>query len=161
MSATMISFFIFFILSRVPDSVWRVNKWLETELVFDCDEVAAQMHIFLVRYEQKIFKTALSLFFHLIASWVEKLIRSPYQLQADTARPYSTPVHRVFVKHDDRFRFQTLLFLSTSRLWEVAQLWSSSLSIFQSLCAPQDEDISEEHVFFSLKHLFLKLRLSQ
>ena len=35
--------------SRVPDSDWRVNKWLETELVFDCDEVAAEMHISLVR----------------------------------------------------------------------------------------------------------------
>ena len=39
--------------SRVPDSDWRVNKWLETELVFDCDEVAAEMHISLVRYEQE------------------------------------------------------------------------------------------------------------
>ena len=67
-----------------------MNKWLETELVFDCDEVAAEMHIFLVRYEQKIFKTALSLFFHLIASWVEKLIRSRlYQLPADTAGPHT------------------------------------------------------------------------
>ena len=26
----------------------------ETELVFDCDEVAAEMHISLVRYEQEI-----------------------------------------------------------------------------------------------------------
>ena len=28
-------------------------KWLETELVFDCDEVAAEMHISFVRYEQE------------------------------------------------------------------------------------------------------------
>ena len=40
---------------RVPDSDWRVNKLLETELVFDCDEVAAEMHISLVRYEQEIY----------------------------------------------------------------------------------------------------------
>ena len=39
---------------RVPDSDGRVNKWLETELVFDCDEVAAEMHISLVRYEQEM-----------------------------------------------------------------------------------------------------------
>ena len=38
---------------RVPDSDWRVNKWLETEQVFDCDEVAAEMHISLVRYKQE------------------------------------------------------------------------------------------------------------
>ena len=31
-----------------------MNKWLETELVFDCDEVAAEMHISLVRYEQEM-----------------------------------------------------------------------------------------------------------
>ena len=39
------------------NSDWRVNKFLETELVFDYNdynEVAAEMHISLVRYEQEI-----------------------------------------------------------------------------------------------------------
>ena len=43
-----------------PILIGRVNKWLESELVFDCDEVAAEMHISLVRYEQEmVFFTSL------------------------------------------------------------------------------------------------------
>ena len=44
------------------NSDWRVNKFLETELVFDCDEVAAEMHISLVRYEQEIQIASLQVF---------------------------------------------------------------------------------------------------
>ena len=47
------------------NSDWRVNKFLETELVFDYNdynEVAAEMHISLVRYEQEIQIASLQVF---------------------------------------------------------------------------------------------------
>ena len=47
-------FFSYMWEAAFPILIGRVNKWLESELVFDCDEVAAEMHISLVRYEQEI-----------------------------------------------------------------------------------------------------------
>ena len=44
------------------NSDWRVNKLLETEVVFDNNEVAAEMHISLVRYEQETQIASLQVF---------------------------------------------------------------------------------------------------